>query len=534
MLPIFKYIRAKGIGERLDLSKKQLIAFSFEAVEPVKDVLKFLDLSGNYLHKDRKLTLAHLQKLLHLNTLNLSSNLLNAFPPEICYLEELEVLELGGNTLPRLPAEFERLQTLRRLSLAGSMLDAPSFAIVGQLAKLIDLDLSATELKPDDLPEQMACTDLQTLNVSRNHLERVPVAAVHLIELMTLDLSDNRIEVIPDEISEMLSLTALDVSKNLIKDLPDTLYGMRALRKLVFSNNKLRALSPAFGTMLRLEELICRGNLLTRFPTFEATACLLVLDLSHNGIGAVPASIGSLRKLQQLSLSSNYIKSVAVEIESCQELRRIDLSSNRLTEIPFEFAKLKQLEEVLLHNNPLHARYAPALAGVPAMRAVLAEIAACTDLPPVSARNEDLRLPRSPSRRLSLPGDAGGNQSARRQSLPAVFAHSASTTRGQAKVESSSAPPRGMHYSMSSVSVDHLPQAPAPLSPGVRLPPPGTDSQKPRPPTLKVSPSGGSPARQPVVTSVSAPPDLGDLIAAQGTAIRIVQPSDKTRLRAIR
>ncbi|KAM6200875.1 leucine-rich repeat protein 1 [Rhynchocyon petersi] len=80
------------------------------------------------------------------------------------------------------------------------------------------------------------------------------------------------------------------------------------------------------------------------------------LDLSHNHIKKLPATIGDLISLQELNLSDNHLESFSVAL--CQStlqhsLRSLDLSKNKLKALPVQFCQLRELTELKLDDNEL-------------------------------------------------------------------------------------------------------------------------------------------------------------------------------------
>lgn len=76
------------------------------------------------------------------------------------------------------------------------------------------------------------------------------------------------------------------------------------------------------------------------------------LDISGNRIGgALPAEIGKLKALRILDASGNLMTGVPAEIGRLSELRLLDLSDNELIGLPYELANLKKLVTLDLRGN---------------------------------------------------------------------------------------------------------------------------------------------------------------------------------------
>nr|XP_055159556.1 leucine-rich repeat protein 1 isoform X3 [Nyctereutes procyonoides] len=80
------------------------------------------------------------------------------------------------------------------------------------------------------------------------------------------------------------------------------------------------------------------------------------LDLSHNHIKKLPATIGDLIHLQELNLNDNHLESFSVAL--CQStlqtsLRSLDLSKNKIKALPVQFCQLRELTDLKLDDNEL-------------------------------------------------------------------------------------------------------------------------------------------------------------------------------------
>ncbi|XP_006872381.1 PREDICTED: leucine-rich repeat protein 1 isoform X1 [Chrysochloris asiatica] len=80
------------------------------------------------------------------------------------------------------------------------------------------------------------------------------------------------------------------------------------------------------------------------------------LDLSHNHIKKLPATIGDLIYLQELSLNDNHLESFSVALCQStlqQSLRSLDLSKNKIKALPIQFCQLRGLTDLKLDDNEL-------------------------------------------------------------------------------------------------------------------------------------------------------------------------------------
>lgn len=80
------------------------------------------------------------------------------------------------------------------------------------------------------------------------------------------------------------------------------------------------------------------------------------LDLSHNHIKKLPATIGDLTCLQELNLHNNHLESfpVALCVSTLKKsLQCLDLSQNKLKALPIQFCQLQELVHLKLDDNEL-------------------------------------------------------------------------------------------------------------------------------------------------------------------------------------
>ncbi|KYO47262.1 leucine-rich repeat protein 1 [Alligator mississippiensis] len=83
---------------------------------------------------------------------------------------------------------------------------------------------------------------------------------------------------------------------------------------------------------------------------------LLKLDLSHNHIKQLPATIGDLVCLQELHLHDNHLESFSVALCNStlqKSLQLLDLSQNKIKALPIQFCQLQELVHLKLDDNEL-------------------------------------------------------------------------------------------------------------------------------------------------------------------------------------
>ncbi|NWU89008.1 LLR1 protein, partial [Upupa epops] len=144
-----------------------------------------------------------------------------------------------------------------------------------------------------------------------------------------------------------LPLSALTPAKTSEVEKPKT--------KLIVTSRRDYPLSKSFPCSLEhLQTSYCK---LARVDT--RVLCLKKLrklDLSHNHIKQLPATVGDLVCLQELNLHDNHLESFsgALCVSTLQKsLQFLDLSQNKIKALPIQFCQLRQLVHLKLDDNEL-------------------------------------------------------------------------------------------------------------------------------------------------------------------------------------
>ncbi|GFP87559.1 plant intracellular RAS-group-related lrr protein 3 [Phtheirospermum japonicum] len=85
----------------------------------------------------------------------------------------------------------------------------------------------------------------------------------------------------------------------------------------------------------------------------EVIHALLLLDLSHNRLEAIPDSISGLHKLEELNISSNLLETLPDGIGLLVNLKILDVSGNKLKKLPDSIAGCRSLIELDASFNNL-------------------------------------------------------------------------------------------------------------------------------------------------------------------------------------
>jgi Leucine-rich repeat (LRR) protein len=115
-------------------------------------------------------------------------------------------------------------------------------------------------------------TNLQTLDLRDNRLDKLSKNFIVLKNLKILKLDDNCLSYFPCFLTKLENLEYLSLSMNNITSIPSTIQYLQKLKTLKLSNNKLTIIPIEFGLLKSLESLFIDANHFTEIPT---TLCYL-------------------------------------------------------------------------------------------------------------------------------------------------------------------------------------------------------------------------------------------------------------------
>ncbi|XP_034536413.1 leucine-rich repeat serine/threonine-protein kinase 1 isoform X2 [Notolabrus celidotus] len=308
----------------------------------------FMDVSSSITHLDLSSnSLAALPSvvpwgLLHLQTLDLSNNLLKELPAAhssqevIC--SSLRQVNLSQNKLTGLPPGLLHLTHIQSLSAAKNQLtvlfDVPPATNWIGLRKLVELD------------------------VSDNCLTALPAAVMHSLKsLSILNVCKNKLSSFPD--AWACPLKQCKAFSNVIKSLPDTfsIFWRTQLQEVDFSENSLTELPSHIFELEALVSLRLCGNHIATLPAPSKWKCsqLRTLDFSRNQLGKTEEGPKS-RRLAFLTTWNKRDPDPVSPIEFPMILREslevLYLNDNQLECVPQSVCGLHSLTELYLSNNP--------------------------------------------------------------------------------------------------------------------------------------------------------------------------------------
>ena len=341
-----------GVSEPCDLSR-----------------LEVLDLSKNEfstLHQPEDE--AFLSSLRGLVELKLRSNFIREFSAfELASTAPLAVLDLGLNAISSLTAETvlsDFASTLRLLSLANNTLEKASLK---GLSGLEVLDLSGNKLTGGDDFDVGDLSRLIELDLSSNRLSTLEGKPFFfgggenvVVRLETLRLDDNRLENLPARVfSNLRRLRTLDVSGNELRSIRrQSLRGLDSLTHLHLARNRIETVhDEALADSASVLVLDLSGNALNACPNaLKSLTALQTLDLSFNRINSIEeAAILEMKQLWRLQLSHNRLENVSLGLlGGLKALQILDVSSNRISRVDKgAFDGNKLLQAVRLDGNAL-------------------------------------------------------------------------------------------------------------------------------------------------------------------------------------
>ena len=253
-----------------------------------------------------KIPYKHLQQLRVLDARNNSGVLENQHLKDMCGLHRLRhLLVSGGEGITEIPTEVARLQYLETLEVSRTkIIRLP--AEIGDLKQLKTVDVSWNK-ELTELPREMGNLKytLETLCVGRSYIREQAWEIIRTLKkLKTLDVSYNpELSGIPRDIGELQQLKNLVVSHNLgITELPKEIGKLQHLEKLNLSRTSITELPREIGNLQRLQILNLAGvSTITKLPRdIGKLQNLEALDLEDTNVRKIPREIGGLKKLKNL------------------------------------------------------------------------------------------------------------------------------------------------------------------------------------------------------------------------------------------
>uniref|UniRef100_A0A095A4G6 Leucine-rich repeat and death domain-containing protein 1 n=1 Tax=Schistosoma haematobium TaxID=6185 RepID=A0A095A4G6_SCHHA len=235
----------------LNLAYNRVIDFPVE-LEKLES-LEYLDISGNPVESST----ISFGKLIQIQQLSASKcglsfvpddltfNIISTLPLSICELNNLVVLELQFNKLSSLPEDFERLSnTLRQLDLGHNEFEVIPMSLFCRRSRLSYLCLDANPISevPNEINNLKELTHLSISDCRR--LKSLPEGLGSCTNLCTLEVSKNKLSSLPKTLSKLESLKYLNLSDNDFNHFPLVVCSIPRLRVLLYDQTEGRPLLP--------------------------------------------------------------------------------------------------------------------------------------------------------------------------------------------------------------------------------------------------------------------------------------------------
>lgn len=170
--------------------------------------------------------------------LELSHLNLKRIPDCIQRLSHLEILNLVDNELKEIPEWIGELNTLKKLIAVNNKIKKIPESI-GKLESLEFLDLAVNEL--EQLPESIGnLSSLNKLTLYTNRIKCLPRSIGNLKSMKTLLIGHNLLESLPESIGNLTELQTLKLGDNPIKDLPVSISRIPSLKKISIRDTSIK------------------------------------------------------------------------------------------------------------------------------------------------------------------------------------------------------------------------------------------------------------------------------------------------------
>jgi antitoxin component YwqK of YwqJK toxin-antitoxin module len=170
-----------------------------------------------------------------------------------------------------------------------------------------------------------------------------------------LDLGWKGLRQLPPDLCDFPDVAWLKLRGNKLTWLPDELGNLFALNRLDLAHNPLKKLPASIVRLNQLRDLNCEDTKLTPAtcePLF-ALAGLTDLNLSVCDLKEVPEGLGQLTRLRELYLGYNGLRTLPASMARLQQLTYLHMPSNDLEVVPPVIFELRALKALWLESCDL-------------------------------------------------------------------------------------------------------------------------------------------------------------------------------------
>ena len=270
--------------------------------------------------------------------------------------ERILQLTIHGDDPTNLPRSYRRLKNLQTLDLSENHLKKFPKGI-RRNRKLLALDLQENELEWRAFERIPVCRSLERLALQHNRLQAVPASITRFKKLKRLSLNYNNITTVHPRFANLSGLEYVSFYQNRLRQIPTPLYALASLRVLDLFHNEIEGLDTTLHRWKNLEILYLAHNKIVFLPAnLNRLTSLTHLYLDHNRIDRLPESVGRLSGLQVLKINHNWIKELPASVLKLHVLEELDISNNYIQDIPPEIFDFKNYKIFSLANNPWSPR----------------------------------------------------------------------------------------------------------------------------------------------------------------------------------
>ncbi|KAF0895357.1 hypothetical protein E2562_012390 [Oryza meyeriana var. granulata] len=347
--------------QRLNVSQNGFTgAFPWAALASMPDLTVLAAGDNRFFEKTESFP-DEITKLTNLTVLYLSAaNIVGVIPPGIGNLVKLVNLELSDNRLTgEIPPEITKLTNLLQLELYNNSLHGVLPAGFGKLSKLQFLDASMNMLT-GNLTELRSLMQLVSLQLFYNGFTgQVPPEFGDFKELVNLSLYNNSLTgELPRNLGSWAEFNFIDVSTNALSGpIPPYMCKRGTMSKLLMLENNFSGQIPAtYASCTTLQRFrVNKNNMSGDVPDgLWALPNVDIIDLAENQFtGGVGDGIGKAASLSNLNLAGNrFSGAIPPSIGDASNLEIIDISSNGFSgEIPASIGRLSRLGSLNIARN---------------------------------------------------------------------------------------------------------------------------------------------------------------------------------------
>jgi len=140
-----------------------------------------------------------------------------------------------------------------------------------------------------------------------------------------------------------------------LDSIPSRVFAIGNLVHLDLSHNTIIGIPASLGTLIILTRLDLSNNNIKMIPpsVCKNLKSLQDLNVANNQLMQLPSNIGDLVELKYLNVMGNQLRELPESIGELRNLHRLGLKSNRLKVLPVSIGKLDKLVELFLTDNAL-------------------------------------------------------------------------------------------------------------------------------------------------------------------------------------